>query len=80
MATAVFGQMERFNSDNERIQPYLERVELYIVANEVGEDRRVPLFLSVIGSKTYALLRDLLSPVKPSEKTFDELKQVLEGH
>ena len=80
MATAVFGQMERFNSDNEGIQPYLERVELYFVANEVGEDRRVPVFLSVIGSKTYALLRDLLSPVKPSEKTFDELKQVLEGH
>ena len=38
MATAVFGQMERFNSDNEGIQPYLERVELYFVANEVGED------------------------------------------
>ena len=56
MATAVFGQTERFNSDNEGIQLYLERVELYFVANEVGEDRKVPVFLSVIRSKTYALL------------------------
>ena len=38
MATAVFGLMERFNSDNEGIQAYLERVELYFVANEVGEE------------------------------------------
>ena len=79
-ATAVFGQMERFNPDEEGIQAYLERVELYFIANDVAEDRRVPAFLSVIGSKTYALLRDLLGPDKPSEKTFAELKQVLEGH
>ena len=80
MATAVFGQTEPFNPDNEGIQAYLERIELYFVANRVDEDRRVPAFLSVIGSKTYALLRDLLSPAKPSAKTFAELKQALEGH
>ena len=56
MATAVFGQMERFNPDDEGIQAYLARVELYFVANKDGEDRRVPVFLSIIGSKTYALL------------------------
>ena len=78
MATAVFGQMERFNPDDKGIQAYLERIELYFVANEIGDDRRVPAFLSVIGSKTYALLRDLLGPDKPSEKTFAELKQVVE--
>ena len=36
--------------------------------------------MSVIGRKTYALPRDLLSPVQLSEKAFDELKQVLEAH
>ena len=72
--------MERFNPDTEGIQADLERVELYLVANKVSEYRIVPVFLSVIGNKTCALLRDLLGPVKPSEKTFDELKQVLEGH
>ena len=60
------------------IQVYLKRVELYLVANEVGEDQSVPAFLSVNGSNTYALLRDLLGLVKPSEKTFAELKLVLE--
>ena len=56
MATAVFGQMEHFSPDDEGIQAYLERVELYFVANEIGEDRFAPAFLSITGSKTYALL------------------------
>ena len=72
--------MERFSPNDEGIQAYLERFELYFVANEIGEDWRVPAFLSIIGSKTYALLRDLLGPDKPSEKTFAELKQVFEVH
>ena len=80
MATAVFGQMERFNPDDKGIQAYFKRIELYLVANKVGEDRRVPAFLSIIGSMTYALFRDLLGPDKPSEKMFAGLKQVLEVH
>ena len=79
-AATVFGQMEHFNPDDKGIQAYLRRIELYFVANELGEDQRVPTFLSVNGSKTYALLQDLLGPVKPSEKMFAELKQGLEGH
>ena len=73
--------MEHFNPDDKGIQAYLERVdELYFIVNEVEEDRRVPAFLGILGSKTYALLWDLLGPVKPSEKTFAKLKQVLEVH
>ena len=75
MATAVFVQMEWFNPDNEGIQAYLKIIELYLVENKVGEDRTVPVFLSISGSKVYPLLRDLLCPVKPSKKTFDALKQ-----
>ena len=34
----------------------------------------MPVFLSIARGSVYALLRSLLSPVKPQEKTFDELK------
>jgi hypothetical protein len=34
----------------------------------------------VVGAKTYELLRTLTAPVKPAEKTFAELCQVLETH
>ena len=40
----------------------------------------MPVFLSIAGGSVYALLRSLLSPVKPQEKTFDELKVELKKH
>jgi hypothetical protein len=33
----------------------------------------VPTLLSLIGSKTYSLLKDLLLPEKPADKNFDEI-------
>ena len=35
--------------------------------------KRVPAFLTVIGSKSYAILKDHFLPTKPSTKTLDEL-------
>ena len=40
----------------------------------------MPVFLSITGGSVYALLWSLLSPVKPQEKTFDELKIELKKH
>ena len=37
-------------------------------------------FLSVVGPGPYKLLRSLLSPTKPSEKTFEQLVAVLTEH
>ena len=38
------------------------------------------VLLSVIGSKTYVLLRSLLHPEAPKEKTFDQLAKTLKEH
>ena len=57
----------------------MECVELYFAPNNVTE-RRVPIFLSVIGAKTYSLLWDLLALTNPKEKSFDELAAVLKKH
>ncbi len=38
------------------------------------------VFLSAIGSKTYALLRNLLAPTPPRAKTFDQLVTALKEH
>ena len=77
---AKIGRISEFQPDNERISAYLERVELYFQANEVKAEKQVPVLLSVIGGKTYELLRDLLAPTKPSSKSLDELTQVLTTH
>ena len=56
-------------------------MEIFFQANGIAEDeKKVPVFLSIAGGDIYALLRSLLSPVKPQEKTFAELKAELTKH
>ena len=57
----------------------MERVELFIEANGIKDARKVPVLLSVIGGKTYDLLRNL-SPTDPKDKTFAQLVELLKGH
>ena len=59
---ATIGQLPEFQTDNERISDYLERVQLFFEANGVEEGKRVPVLLTAIGRKTYALLSNLLAP------------------
>ena len=73
---ATFGMLKEFEPDNEKISAYLERVELYFAANDIKE-RQVAIFLSVIDAKTYSLLRDLLAPENPKDKSFNQLAEVL---
>ena len=74
------GKIEAFDEANEEWGTYFERVEQYFLANEIEEDKQVPAILSLIGSKTYGLLRSLCSPAKPSQKTFTEILKILEEH
>ena len=78
--TAI-GKIEQFKAEEEWITAYLERVELYFAANDIDEDeKKVTVFLSVVGIQAYPLLRDLVSPAKPKEKTFKQLMEVLKKH
>ena len=72
-----FGRINEFQAENEA---YLERVELFFQANDIADGKKVAVFLSVIGGKTYTLLRNLLSPTKPQEKSFDVLAEELKKH
>ena len=77
---ARFGKLDEFKVGSESIRTYIEQVELFFEANEIPERKRVAVFLSVVGSTTYALLRDLLAPTKPQEKALSELFETLERH
>ena len=61
----AIGQSEACQPDNERMSAYLERLQMFFAANDVKEEKQVPVLLSMIGGKTYFLLSDLLSPEKP---------------
>ena len=64
----------------EDLGPYLERVELYFTANEITDGKQVPIFLNDVGSTKYGLLRSLLAPVNPKDKSLVELTQALRSH
>ena len=80
MATLQLGHLEEFQPEEDSIASYLERVELYFVANDTDSDKKVPVFLSAVGARTYSLLRDLLAPAKLKDQTFQTLADTLKDH
>lgn len=74
------GQIGAFDSTVEDWATYIERVEQYIVANKIENDRKTAVLLSVMGPKTYNLLRNLMSPNKPASKPYKEIVKVLQEH
>ena len=46
----------------------------------IPDGRQRAVLLSVVGSKTYTVLSDLLAPALPREKTFAEISTVLKQH
>ena len=77
---ATFGRVQEFHLDSESITAYIERVQLFYAANDIAVDKKVPVLLSLIGGKNYELLRNLLAPTLPQEKSFDDLVQCLKCH
>ena len=80
MAARTIGRMQEFNPANEAVTAYLKRFQLFIDANNIENDKLVPTLLTVVGADHYTLLRGLVSPQLPKEKTFDELVATLKKH
>ena len=72
---AKFGKLYEFNSNRETVDAYLE--QLFFEANEIPREKQVAVFLSSVGATAYALLRDLLAPTKPKDKSLDDLFKTL---
>ena len=73
----VYGQMSEFLSETES---YVERAKIFFAANEIPDDKQPAVFLSVIGGKTYTLLRSLLSLDLPQDQTLEDIVAALESH
>ena len=57
---------------------YVERMDQYFLANDVSAKKQA-IFLSVVGDKTYTLIRDLVAK-KPTEKSYQQLVELLTTH
>ena len=68
MATSSIGRINEYN-ENEDFESYLERFEFWLEANNIDEAIMAATFLAVVGSKPYKLLKNLIAPAKPKDKT-----------
>ena len=90
---AYIGQIEPYDGSSD-LEAYLERLELYFVANNVGtvasgadqavinaaDRKRVATLLTLVGPETYLLLKSLVSPRLPADLLFQEITDTLKSH
>ena len=94
MASSLIGSVAEFDPSSESFTAYLERLDQFFVANDIGKcaddataavvraanQKKVAVMISVIGKKTYSTLRDLCNPENPPKKTFEALCELLQQH
>ena len=76
----AYGQMLEFEPSAESFSDYVEQGNLFFTVNEVPEEKRVPVFQTIVGKSTYALLRNLLQPTLPKDKRFEDIMEILKKH
>ncbi|XP_049325965.1 uncharacterized protein LOC125785828 [Astyanax mexicanus] len=78
---AMVGTLTRFDNGNQSWEEYCEVLSHFFEANEITDAaKKRAILLSSVGSQAYGLMRNLLSPTKPGEKTYDELVELLKEH
>ena len=78
---AHFEKIGEFDDKREEWTQYVERLDHFFAANEiVTPDKKRAIFLTVIGPTAYKLLRNLVAPAKPGEKSYSDLVAAMKQH
>ncbi|XP_036071205.1 uncharacterized protein LOC118597883 [Oryzias melastigma] len=78
---ATVGSLVQYDSKEQSWEEYCEILDHFFVANGINDaDKKRAVLLSSVGAQTYALMRNLLSPVKPGERSYQELVNLLKDH
>ena len=80
MATAQIGTIEPFDTSANDWETYVARLEQFLEANGIANDKKVATLLTLIGGPTFQLLNNLVSPDNPKDKNLNELKDALKQH
>ena len=82
MAKYLIGtaQLDSYDPEKEKWENYQERVELWFTANDVKPANHASTLLSLIGADVYGILKDLVAPDRPVEKSYTELVRTLQQH
>ncbi|CAG4965541.1 unnamed protein product [Colias eurytheme] len=75
-----FGKISEFNEHQDDWTLYVERLEQYFIVNKIPEDLQVPTLLTIMGTESYELLVNLCTPVRPKDKKFREISDIMTRH
>ena len=73
------GQQDKGFSLSQLLSPS-HKIEEPLANQQDAKDQQVSVLLMVIGPKSYGVLMNLLTPDKPSDKTYTELVATLKTH
>ena len=75
------GTIGEFDKSQEDWQAYVERVNLYLIANDVTDPiKKRAILLSVCGTKTYHTIRNLVAPESPTELEYDAIVKLVQEY
>ena len=75
------GKLSTFDQHSESWISYSERLGYYFTANDITNDtKKKSILLSCSGAATYDLLKNLLQPDSPNDKTYDELVKIFSDY
>ena len=78
---ATHGHIGEFDRRAEDWTAYCERLEQYFLANDVADGaKQRAVLLSVCGAGTYQLIRNLVAPDKPTDKSFAAIVKLVQDH
>ena len=81
LTMATHRKIATFNSTIESWTSYCERLHFYFDANDIVDlGKKCSTLLTVCGPSTYQLLKSLVQPRTPMEKTYDEIVETLKTH
>ena len=76
----TFGILDEYN-ETEDWRHYTERVNHFFGANEITDtDKRRSIFLVSVGAKTYKLIRSLIAPEDPKDKSYEDLAKLAQEY
>ena len=87
--SGYIGRLGSFDKAREPFTSYIERMELFFMANNIIEtsqnaeaikERKKAILLTEIGPEMYLTLTNLLAPRKPKDASFDDIIDKLKSH
>ncbi|XP_075335633.1 uncharacterized protein LOC142396605 [Odontesthes bonariensis] len=80
MMSTVGTLSEYVETDGDWVE-YVERLQHFFVANDINDhSKQRSVLLSVCGAKTYKLIRNLASPRKPGDLSFQDIVKLVQNH